>query len=86
MMLRQELEDRLRAEGFDRLKCYSLNKDQPPVEGYILEGVGSGWDVLYFERGMTRKIAWFYAESLACDWLYKILHDEYASVLNRKIN
>ena len=85
-MLRQELNDRLKAEGFDRLKCYSFSKEHPPIEGYILESAGTGWNVLYFERGETRKIAWFYVESFACDWLYELLQREYGSVLNHKIN
>lgn len=85
-MLLQELKDRLKMEGFEPLKCHSFNSDQPPLEGYILEEADSGWVVLYFERGQTRRIAWFYAESHACDWLYKLLHDEYGSVLNRNLN
>jgi hypothetical protein len=42
-LLLQELKDRLKTEGFERLKCYSFNGDQPPIEGYILEEADTGW-------------------------------------------
>jgi hypothetical protein len=85
-MLLQELKDRLRAEKFDALDCYSFSRQNPPLEGYILEQVGSDWVIFYFERGEARQIASFYTSSYACKWFYEKLCEDYSSVPSRKPN
>ena len=84
-MLLQELKDRLVNEGYKR-SWYSFGRHEPPLDGYILEQISSTWTVFYFERGRTRQIASFENESDACNWFYERVREEFASVVNRKIN
>jgi hypothetical protein len=77
-----ELAHLLKQEGFDR-RWYSFDRENPPLEGYILEKIGERWIVFYFERGDIRDIANFENESDACEFFYQRMQEGFGSTLGR---
>jgi hypothetical protein len=74
-----ELAQQLNSEGFGP-SYYSLSRQKPPLEGFVLEKVGDRWIVFFFERGAFREIASFESETDACDYFYEKMHAEFKSV------
>ena len=54
---------------------YSLDGPAQASESYSLVADGSGWNVLYKERGQFNTVAAGLSESEACDLIYKLLDD-----------
>jgi hypothetical protein len=78
-----ELDKILRQEGFTE-EYYSLSRNNPPPQGYVLERVNAReWIVYYSERGTLRELARFVAESDACKFFHEKLLDAYGSVVTK---
>ena len=77
-----ELANLLKCDGYDH-RWYSFDRENPPLEGYILEKVVERWIVFYFERGDMRDIASFENESDACEYFYQRMKEGFASTLGR---
>lgn len=71
-MTRQELAQRIAAEGF-RSDAVSLDGVTPAYDGLVLKHSGNRWYVDYFERGETDRLGTFRTEEEACEFLYSLL-------------
>jgi hypothetical protein len=73
-LTREELQERLDAEGFRR-DVYNLYGAHLP-ECYVLEQTASGWNVFYSERGLEQGKRSFASEGEACAYLLEVLRED----------
>lgn len=83
-MKRSELADWLQASGFSS-SFYSLDLNDLPFEGYVLDKADDRWVVYFSERGHTRDIANFAHETDACDFFIQIMERNYGDARKRKL-